>query len=224
MKLSAVILLTIASDAKEKKVPPRHPGARLATLNRFIREWLSTNFAPTDSDDIRGARLNSRFLKRFRVDRSLVGDNDAQKNWGTRLRHLVGKRTGGTKRHPQFASVDCFGYDPANEDNHGVQESRKRREDDDSQSSDYQDYYDQYYDYSEYDTSSATGDLVRYNKKNAIVGLRQIMTGFRKWSERYIRECKGEKEDKSHSGRAKTMHKKILAQYKLYLDKKNSKQ
>lgn len=221
MKLSAVILLTIASDAKEKKVPPRHPGARLATLNRFIREWLSTNFAPTDSDDKRGARLNSRFLKRFRVDRNLVGKNEAQKNWGTRLRHLVGKRTGGTKRHPQFASVDCFGYDPANEDNHGVKE-RKRREDS-QESSDYQDYYDQYYDYSEYDTSSSTGDLVRYNKKNAIVGLRQIMTGFRKWSERYIRECPGEKKDR-HSGRAKKMHKKILDQYKNYLDKQNSQQ
>lgn len=215
MKLSAVLLFTIASDAKEKKVPPRHPGARLATLNRFIREWLETNFEASDSENKRGIRLNDRFLKRFRVDRSQVGDQDAKKNWGTRLRHLVGKRTGGTKRHPQFDSVDCFGYDPSNTDGHGVEAGRKRRDD-----SDYDDYY-QYYDYDEYDTSGETGDLVRYSKKNPIVGLRQIMTGFRKWSERYIHLCPGEKEDKNHSSRAKTMHKKILNEYKKYLDHKN---
>ena len=83
-------------------------------------------------------------MKRFRVDRDIIGTPGkagvtGEKNWGTRLRHLVGKRSGGTKRHPKFDSVDCFAYDPDNTDNHGIKERKRRDNDDDDYDDDY--YY-----------------------------------------------------------------------------------
>ena len=36
-------------------------------------------------------------------------------------------------------------------------------------------------------------DIFRYDRTNPILGTRQITSGFRKWAERYISECSGQK-------------------------------
>ena len=36
-------------------------------------------------------------------------------------------------------------------------------------------------------------DFIRYDKNNPEVGTRQIITGFRKWAERYLSTCSGQK-------------------------------
>lgn len=33
----------------------------------------------------------------------------------------------------------------------------------------------------------------RYNTENPLIGIKQITTGFRKWAERYIGECHGQR-------------------------------
>ena len=37
------------------------------------------------------------------------------------------------------------------------------------------------------------GDLTRYDRENPLIAIRQITTGFRKWAERYIAECHGQR-------------------------------
>lgn len=57
-------------------------------------------------------------------------------------------------------------------------ETRARRNDD---SSDYED---------------DSGELLRYNKNQPLTGIKQITTGYRKWAERYINECWGQRNHK----------------------------
>ena len=35
--------------------------------------------------------------------------------------------------------------------------------------------------------------MLKYSKKNALLGLQQILLGYRAWSERYINECYGQR-------------------------------
>lgn len=37
------------------------------------------------------------------------------------------------------------------------------------------------------------GELLRYDKNQPLVGIKQITTGYRKWAERYINECWGQR-------------------------------
>ena len=37
------------------------------------------------------------------------------------------------------------------------------------------------------------GDLTRYDRDNPLIAIRQITTGFRKWADRYIAECHGQR-------------------------------
>ena len=37
------------------------------------------------------------------------------------------------------------------------------------------------------------GDLTRYDRDNPLIAIRQISTGFRKWADRYIAECHGQR-------------------------------
>lgn len=45
------------------------------------------------------------------------------------------------------------------------------------------------------------GELLRYNKKEPMVGIKQITTGYRKWAERYINECWGQRKFKHQTNR-----------------------
>ena len=76
----------------------------------------------------------------------------------------------------------------------------------------------------DYDTSKAADDLIRYDKSNAVRGLKQITTGFRKWARRYINECPGEDGkngggNQNHSKRATILNNKIRNKLRQYLDK-----
>ena len=66
-------------------------------------------------------------------------------------------------------------------------------------------------------------DLLRYDQTNPIRGLKQITTGFWKWSRRYIAECPGQPTNKHHAKRAKTLYSKILAYYKLLVQRQEEK-
>lgn len=46
------------------------------------------------------------------------------------------------------------------------------------------------------DDYDADGTLLRYDKTNPIRGIKQITTGYRKWAERYINECSGQRKNK----------------------------
>lgn len=66
----------------------------------------------------------------------------------------------------------------------------------------------------DYDYTDFADDLVRYDRNNPQRGLRQITTGLRKWAQRYISECPGEKGlKKQHSKRADELYRKILGEY-----------
>ena len=66
-------------------------------------------------------------------------------------------------------------------------------------------------------------DLLRYDKNNPIRGLKQITTGFWKWSRRYIAECPGQPKHKHHAKRAKNIYSKILDSYKLLVERQEQK-
>lgn len=118
------------------------------------------------------------------------------KNWIGRMKGLIND-----------ADKDCFFFDPTSP--HG---GRTRRE---SPLDEAEGTLNQDYDYSDY-----ADDLVRYDKNNPQRGLRQISTGLRKWAQRYISECPGEKGlKKQHSKRAEELYKKILGQYNGFFKK-----
>jgi hypothetical protein len=62
-----IVLFAAVSAEEEKKVPPRHPLARLAKLNRFIGEWCNANLDAKAAAhwaakfDRNSARLETRF-------------------------------------------------------------------------------------------------------------------------------------------------------------------
>ena len=65
MKISQVLLLTIAS-ADNKKVPPRHPLQRLTRLTEFTNEMLSTwfDFLPSQQAWIKKFAKNAERMER----------------------------------------------------------------------------------------------------------------------------------------------------------------
>ena len=64
----------------------------------------------------------------------------------------------------------CRFYDEDQLPHGGPRPDRKRREDD--------------------DTCENFPEFCRYDKSNPVRGLKQITTGFRKWAQRYVAECK----------------------------------
>lgn len=106
--------------------------------------------------------------------------------WGAKLTNTLTK--------------DCFYYDPNNPTGHG---GRDRREDEDEDD----------YATDDYDYTAKADDLIRYDRNNPMRGIKQIMTGFRKWSTRYISECAGQVSHKYHASRADKLRKKLQTKY-----------
>lgn len=198
MKLLPAVFISFVADAKEKKVPPRHPTQRLKTLRRFAKEWLNDNF---QNDEFSKAQTNAglRNIERFttRIERRYQ-----------QLRWLALNGSPDAVPHPRKPGEKdvkaCFFYDP--DQPHGGR-PRERRDDDDEHLDD------------DYDFGKASDDLIRYDQSNPLRGLRQIMTGYRKWAERYVDQCPAEKQDKTLSKWANVFRKKIEDVYKLILDK-----
>jgi hypothetical protein len=197
MKLLPAVFISFVADAKEKKVPPRHPTQRLKTLRRFAKEWLKDNFEDEDLSKAQaaaGVRNTIRFEKR--IERRY-----------NQLRWLALKGTPNEIAHPWNQDKDiqpCFFYDP--EQPHGGRPKNRRKRDDG-------DDYDENLD-DDYDFGKASDDLIRYDRKNPLRGLRQIMTGYRKWAERYVDLCPAEKQDKKLSKWANAFRKKIEDVYR----------
>jgi hypothetical protein len=139
-----------------------------------------------------------RFGKEWLADNFVTAaNNEKTKRFGNRLRDRYTKRFDNWTARMQVASMkECFFFDPENLPHGG----RNRRDDE-----------------QDYDYEDDTGDLLRYDKDDPIRGLKQIMTGYRKWSTRYISECPGERNEKNHSTRAKTLHDKISNKLRRFL-------
>jgi len=55
--------------------------------------------------------------------------------------------------------------------------------------------------------------FMRYDKGNPIRGIKQITTGYRKWSERYINECNGQRKYKYQKTRMQKWFNKLGYHY-----------
>ena len=64
------------------------------------------------------------------------------------------------------------------------------------------------------------GSLLRYDKNNPMLGIKQITTGFGKWAQRYINECSGQRKNKYQVQRMARWF-KILGQFYVEIQKKN---
>lgn len=192
MKVSPIMMLALAADAGEKKVPPRHPRNRLKTLRRFALEWLADNFRDYQASSEQGRKAGKRIYDRFAPRFNDAQNDNGKPTWGGRMAALVDN-----------AEKDCFFYDSSTA--HGGRARRQVAEDEGGDE--------------DYDASRAADDMIRYDKKNPIRGLKQITTGFRKWAQRYIDECPGEDGSANHSKRANALNKKIKARLQKYLSK-----
>lgn len=65
----------------------------------------------------------------------------------------------------------------------------------------------------ESDDSYDGGMLVRYDKNNPMTGIKQITTGYRKWAERYINECFGQRKSQFQVKRMAKWFKKLGEHY-----------
>jgi len=187
------MMLALAADAGDKKVPPRHPKNRLKTLRRFALEWLADNFK-NYSDEEKAAKAGERIFNRFapRFDESL---NDSGKPlWGGRLAALV--------------NDECFFYDPNT--THG---GRARRQVSDEEGGD-QDYDDSRAadDMIRYDKNNPVRGL-----KQITTGFRKWAQRY--INECAGEDGKSGKGQKNHSKRANNLNKKIKARLQKYLDK-----
>jgi len=132
MKFSAALLATVAV-ADEKKVPPRHPLQRLATLERFSAELLNDWYGFLPSKD--------KWINKFATNAARM------------------------KKNFERGNQRCGFYDK-DQLPHGGPERRRRDVDDDD---------------------------LRYDTQDPAVGTKQITTGFRKWAERYLAQCSGQR-------------------------------
>ena len=155
MKLSTTLLVAVAS-ADDKRVPPRTPLQRLATLKRFSAEILNEWWFFLPSKD--------KWVEKF------ANNADRMEN--------------------AFNRPTCGYFDPNNMPNGGPDANpdlrpngkprRERRSLDD------------------YDTDEGLYDEDGFLRLSSDpeVGIKQITTGFRKWADRYINECWGQRKHK----------------------------
>ena len=106
-----------------------------------------------------------RLEKLRQFSQEWVNDNLSARqaeNWGPKFNRNVARFR---RRFEQ-----CPFYDEDQLPHGGPRPERKRREDD--------------------DTCENFPEFCRYDKSNPVRGLKQITTGFRKWAQRYVAECK----------------------------------
>jgi len=174
MKVSSVVLVTLAAADKDKKVPPRTPAQRLNRLQIFSAEWLNDNLANLPSKE--------NWISKFEVNAERMMDAYNRPNCGF-----------------FDPSLPYGGPDPNPELDHNENPrrpvDRKRRED------------------SSESFTDEFGELLRYNKNEPLVGIKQITTGYRKWAERYINECWGQRKHNYQRNRMNKWFKKLGDHY-----------
>lgn len=60
------------------------------------------------------------------------------------------------------------------------------------------------------------GSLLRYDKNNPMTGIKQITTGYRKWAQRFINECHGQRKFDYQVGRMNRWFNKLGQHYVSY--------
>jgi hypothetical protein len=156
MKVSSVVLVTLAAADKDKKVPPRTPAQRLNRLQIFSAEWLNDNLPSLPSRE--------NWISKFEINAERMMDAFQRPHCGFFDPSLP---FGGPDANPELRP---------NLTPRRTTDDRKRRSDGGDES-----FTDEF------------GELLRYNKNEPLVGIKQITTGYRKWAERYINECWGQR-------------------------------
>lgn len=63
------------------------------------------------------------------------------------------------------------------------------------------------------DYEDEDGSLARYDKTNPMTGIRQITTGYRKWAQRYINECSGQRKNNYQVNRMRKWFERLGKHY-----------
>jgi hypothetical protein len=63
------------------------------------------------------------------------------------------------------------------------------------------------------DYESDDGSLLRYDKNDPKTGIRQITTGYRKWAQRFINECAGQRKNNYQVDRMRRWFNRLLKHY-----------
>lgn len=74
MKLSSIFTIFTVAAAEERKVPPRTPDQRLATLHRFVTNWIDSQIGATENRPQRAETMKESFTRLY--DRQLTAYND----------------------------------------------------------------------------------------------------------------------------------------------------
>jgi len=176
-------ILAVSVFAEDKKVPPRHPDQRLNRLNQFAEEWLNDNLSHLPSVD--------SWISKFNTNADRMTRSFKRANCGfydnTLLPH------GGPDPSPLLRP--------------GGRPRQRRQADSPSASVLKLDVT------SEDDYESPDGTLLRYDKNNPMTGIKQITTGYRKWAQRFINECHGQRMSKYQITRMASWFNKLGTHY-----------
>jgi hypothetical protein len=198
MKLSANLFLVSAVTGlkvktllerpdEDRTVPHRHPLQRLWRLYQFSEEIIQTHFyesemRPEKLDKLRGRigkwlylAQRQSFLRATKrcgfYNANLPHGGPMSGSTSNEASHIPNEQT--ALNNPS-ANTDVI---PDQLDIYNPRPNRKRRND-------------------ELDTDFCDGDFCpdsdRYNREDPCIGIKQIMTGFRKWALRYIGNCGGQ--------------------------------
>jgi len=200
MKLSTVLIASIAAaDVKtlvsqnddDRKVPNRHPLQRLWRLYQFSEEIIQTHFYQSNIPAGKLDRLRGRIGKWLYLAQrqSFLRNTKRCGFYNDNLEH--GGPSGGetnqaggianeqTILNNPEASSDVI---PAQLELTNPRPNRRRRDADDNEFN--------------------FVDSERYDREDPCVGIKQIMTGFRKWAQRYIGGCGGQVKEQHQVKRA----------------------
>jgi len=200
MKLSTALIASVAAiDVKtlvnqnddDRKVPHRHPLQRLWRLYQFSEEIIQTHFYESGMKAGKLDRLRGRIGKWLYLAQrqSFLRNTKRCGFYNDGLEH--GGPSGGEENQAGLianeqtllnngdANLDVV---PTQLELTNPRPNRRRRDTDD------QDF--------------KFVDSERYNREDPCQGIKQIMTGFRKWAERYIGGCGGQSNYKYQVNRA----------------------
>jgi len=203
MKLSSFLLASIASVESQKvktllnrpeedrKVPHRHPLQRLWRLYQFSEEIIQTHFYDSDMPEGKLDRLRGRIGKWLYLAQrqSFLRNTKRCGFYNDGLEHGgpsggEANQAGGISNEQTLLNNGDANADvvPGELEIYNPRPNRRRRSDDDD-------------DFNFLDNE-------RYDREDPCVGIKQIMTGFRKWADRYIGGCGGQANHKHQVNRA----------------------
>lgn len=200
MKLSTALIATAAAiDVKtlvsqnddDRKVPHRHPLQRLWRLYQFSEEIIQSHFYESDMrpgrlDSLRGRIGKWLYLAQrqsfLRSTKRCGFYNDGLEHGGPsggEDNQAGGIANEQTQLNNGDANLDVI---PTDFEIYNPRPTRRRRDADDDEFN--------------------FVDTERYDRDDPCRGIKQIMTGFRKWAERYIGGCGGQANHRHQVNRA----------------------